>query len=201
LELRKSDLTLVDEKELVALLQKGDKSAFGELYHRYKHKLYSNLRKLVKSESEAEELLQQLFVKIWENRLSLDADKVFKAYLFRIAENLVYDFFRKVTRDKNMEARLMTIATENYSHIEESIYSKEREAIINRAVAALPPQRRHIFTLCKLEGKTYEEVSIELGISTSTVNDHIVKGTRSVREYLFLSKEFALLFLAAFIII
>nr|WP_255484383.1 RNA polymerase sigma-70 factor [Pedobacter sp. AK017] len=191
---------MVDEKELVALLQKGDKGAFGELYHRYKRKLYYNFRKLLKSESQAEELLQQLFVKIWENRLSLDPDKVFKAYLFRIAENLVYDFFRKASRDKNMGAILMTVATENYSHIEEAIYSKEREALINRAVASLPPQRRHVFTLCKLEGKTYEEVSVELGISTSTINDHIVKATRSVREYLFVSKEFALLFLLAFFI-
>ncbi|MBB5436893.1 RNA polymerase sigma-70 factor (ECF subfamily) [Pedobacter sp. AK017] len=190
----------MDEKELVALLQKGDKGAFGELYHRYKRKLYYNFRKLLKSESQAEELLQQLFVKIWENRLSLDPDKVFKAYLFRIAENLVYDFFRKASRDKNMGAILMTVATENYSHIEEAIYSKEREALINRAVASLPPQRRHVFTLCKLEGKTYEEVSVELGISTSTINDHIVKATRSVREYLFVSKEFALLFLLAFFI-
>ena len=200
MKLHRPDLTLVDEKELVSLLQKGDKGAFGELYHRYKHKLYCNFRKLVKSESQAEELLQHLFVKIWENRFSLDADKVFKAYLFRIAENLVYDFFRKATRDKNIEATLMTVATENYSHIEEAIYSKEREAIISRAVASLPPQRRHVFTLCKLEGKTYEEVSVELGISTSTINDHIVKATRSVREYLFLSKEFALLFLLAFFI-
>lgn len=191
---------MVDEKELVALLQKGDKGAFGELYHRYKHKLYYNFRKLVKSESQAEELLQQLFVKIWENRLSLDPDKVFKAYLFRVAENMVYDFFRKASRDKNMGATLMTVATENYSHIEEAIYSKEREALVYRAVASLPPQRRHVFTLCKLEGKTYEEVSVELGISTSTINDHIVKATRSVREYLFLSKEFALLFLLAFFI-
>ncbi|ACU03595.1 RNA polymerase sigma factor [Pedobacter heparinus] len=200
MKLHKPDLTLVDEKELVALLQKGDKGAFGELYHRYKRKLYYNFRKLLKSESQAEELLQQLFVKIWENRLSLDPDKVFKAYLFRIAENLVYDFFRKASRDKNMGAILMTVATENYSHIEEAIYSKEREALINRAVASLPPQRRHVFTLCKLEGKTYEEVSVELGISTSTINDHIVKATRSVREYLFVSKEFALLFLLAFFI-
>ena len=200
MELHKPDFTLVDEKKLVTLLQKGDKGAFEELYHRYKYPLYCNLRKLVKSEIHAEELLQQLFVKTWENRQSLDAEKVFKAYLFRIAENLVYDFFRKATRDKKMEARLMTLATENYSPIEEAIYSREREAIISRAVASLPPQRRHVFTLCKLQGKTYEEVSVELGISTSTINDHIVKGTRAVKEYLFLSKEFATLFLLAFII-
>ena len=190
----------MDEKQLVVLLKKGDRLAFEQIYHRYKHRLYGNLRKLLKSDSAAEELLQQLFVKIWENRLALDPDKAFKAYLFRIAENLVYDFFRKATRDRNLEAQLMTVATDNYSHIEEASYTKESEAILNRAVASLPPQRRHVFTLCKIEGKTYEEVSVELGISTSTINDHIVKGTRSVKEYLFRSKEFALLFLAAIII-
>ncbi|MCC8424575.1 RNA polymerase sigma factor [Mucilaginibacter sp. UR6-11] len=187
----------MEEKELVSLLKKGDRLAFEHLYHNYKHRLYGNLRKILKSDSAAQELLQQLFVKIWENRLSLDPDKVFKAYLFSIAENLAYDFFRKAARDKNLEARLMTVATEGYSYIEEALYRKESVAILNRAVASLPPQRRHVFTLCKLEGKTYEEVSVELGISTSTINDHIVKGTRSVKEYLFLSKDFALLLLSA----
>lgn len=200
MELYKPDFTLTDEKELVALLKEGSRHAFEQLYHKYKYRLYGNLRKLLKSDTAAEELLQQLFVKVWENRLSLDPDKIFKAYLFRIAENLAYDFFRKAARDKNMEARLMIIATENYTHIEEALYSKESVAILNRAVASLPPQRRHIFTLCKIEGKTYEEVSVELGISTSTINDHIVKGTRAVKEYLFLSKDFALLILLAAII-
>ena len=190
----------LEEKEILCLLKSGDTQALGELYSRNKVQIFANIRRLVKSEDIAEELLQDVFVKVWDKRDLLDPEKSFRSYLFRIAENLVYDFFRKAARDKKLEAHIMSVATELYSHIEETLYTKESTSILNRAVEQLPPQRRRVFTLCKIEGRSYEEVSQLLGISTSTINDHIVKATRSVREYLFLSKDAALLFLIAAII-
>ena len=190
----------LEEKEILCLLKSGDTQALGELYSRNKVQIFANIRRLVKSEDIAEELLQDVFVKVWDKRDLLDPEKSFRSYLFRIAENLVYDFFRKAARDKKLEAHIMSVATELYSHIEETLYTKESTSILNRAVEQLPPQRRRVFTLCKIEGRSYEEVSQLLGISTSTINDHIVKATRSVREYLFLSKDAALLLLIAAII-
>ncbi|TZF84874.1 RNA polymerase sigma-70 factor [Pedobacter sp. BS3] len=181
-----------DEEQLLVLLQSGDKKSFEELYHRYKVRIYGNLVKLTKSEDLAEELLQEVFIKVWCKRETIDPQRSFRSYLFKIAENLVYDLFRKAACDKKLEAHLMAVATEFYSHIDEMISNKESLALINEAVDQLPPQRKHIYTLCKLEGKSYEEVSRQLGISTSTVNDHIVKGSRSVREYLFLIQDVAL---------
>lgn len=190
----------LDEKEILFLLKSDDTQAFGELYSRYKVQIFCNIRRLVKSEDIAEELLQDVFVKVWDKRDLIDPEKSFRSYLFRIAENIVYDFFRKAARDKKLEAHLMSVATEFYSHIEENLYTKESALILNRAVEQLPPQRRKVFMLCKLEGRSYEEVSEMLGISTSTVNDHIVKASRSIKEYLFLSKDAALLLLIAAII-
>ena len=190
----------LEEKEILCLLKSGDTQALGELYSRNKVQIFANIRRLVKSEDIAEELLQDVFVKVWDKRDLLDPEKSFRSYLFRIAENLVYDFFRKAARDKKLEAHIMSVATELYSHIEETLYTKESTSMLNRAVEQLPPQRRRVFTLCKIEGRSYEEVSQLLGISTSTINDHIVKATRSVREYLFLSKDAALLLLIAAII-
>lgn len=190
----------IDEKQLLVLLRQGDRQAFGELYQQYSSRIYGNLKKLLKSDHLAEELLQDVFVKIWDKRLGIDTEKSFRSYLFRIAENQVYDFFRKAARDRKLEAHLVDAASEFYSHVEEALYRKESAAIINEAIAQLPPKRRRIFTLCKLEGRSYEEVSLLLGISTSTINDHVVKASRSIREYLLLSKDIALLLILAALI-
>lgn len=180
----------ISEKELVLLLKAGDEKAFTFFYDSYKGRLYGNLLRLVKSEEIAQELMQDTFVKLWQKRSELDSDKSVGAFLFRVAENKAIDFFRKAARDRKLEAMLVAIATEHYSHIEERIYHKETMASLELAIEKLPPQRQRIFRLIKLEGKTYDEVGQMLGLTRSTINDHIVKATRSVKEQLFLSGDF-----------
>lgn len=172
-----------DEKELLVQLKQDSESAFEELYKLYSARLFGNLLKLVKSEIDAQEILQDVFIKIWDNRQQIDTDKSFRSYLFKIAENKVYDLFRKISRDKKREEALLSIATSEYVHIEETILNKESTALLNKAIESLPPQRQQIFRLCKLEGKSYKEVSEILGISVSTISDHIVKATKSIRSY------------------
>lgn len=180
-----------DEKEILLLLVSGSKQAFESIYNHYSARLYGNLLKLVKSKSEAQEILQDVFLKIWDNRKAIDPEKSFRSYLFRIAENKVYDFFRKAARDKKLQAQLLAVATEHYEHIEEMLFKKENAAILQKAIDLLPPQRQQVFRLCKLEGKSYEEVGRILGISTSTVSDHIVKSGRIVREFLYNNLDIA----------
>lgn len=185
------DISQYDEKKLLFELRNGSKQAFEKIYKLYSTRLYGNLLKLVKSEVEAQEILQEVFIKIWDSRQTLDIDKSFRSWLFKIAENKVYDFFRKAARDKKKEARLLAIASSEYSPIEELLLNKEKTVILQKAIEALPPQRQQIFRLCKLEGKSYKEVSELLGISVSTISDHIVKATKTVRDY-FESNEQAL---------
>ena len=189
-----------DEKELLLLLLKGNEQAFEKIYKLYSARLYGNLLKLVKSEAEAQEILQDVFLKIWENRQSIDMEKSFRSYLFKIAENKVYDFFRKVARDKKRAAQLIALATNEYVPVGELLQSDEKTAMLEKAIDALPPQRQQVFKLCKLEGRSYKEVSELLGISVSTISDHIVKGaTKSIRDY-FENNDQALLslFIVAF---
>ncbi|WP_461531959.1 RNA polymerase sigma factor [Sinomicrobium sp.] len=172
-------------------LKKGDERAFDKLYHTYKGQLYGNLLKIVKSEEIAEELLQKVFIKVWQKRGDIDPKKNVEAYLFRIAGNMAIDFFRKVANDRKLEAELIATSTANYTHIEEGLFHRETTESLSYAIERLPPKRRKIFELVKLEGKTYEEVSNMLNISTSTVNDHIVKATRTVKEYLIFKGDLA----------
>ena len=156
---------------------------FEQMYRLYSPRLFRCVLKLVKSASQAEEILQEVFLKIWEYRSSIDPNKSFRSFLFKIAENKVYDFFRKVSRDKNMESQLVASGSANYTGIESWDQDDETEVILQKAIEGLPPQRQQVFRLCKLERKSYQEVSAMLGISVSTISDHIVKGTKSIRDY------------------
>jgi RNA polymerase sigma-70 factor (ECF subfamily) len=191
---------VLHEKDLVTLLTQGNESAFESLYHLYSKRLLGFLIKSVKSETIASELLQDTFVKIWKNRENIDPEQSFRSYLFRISENVVFDFFRKTARDKALQAMLINSACEEYSHVEENLCTKENEQILNDLINLLPPKRREIFQLIKIEDRSYNEVSHALSISPSTISDHIVKATKFIRQHLDDAKVVALYILILFVL-
>lgn len=186
------DYQKYSDQELTLLLKDGDEPAFVELYNRYKLRILGNLIKLLRSEDLALELSQDLFLKIWDTRKQLDPEKSFRSYIFRISENMVMDFFRRAARNKKLQAQMMVAQSELYSHIEENIIQAQESKRFEQAIALLPPQRKQVFTLCKLEGKSYQEVSELLGISTSTVSDHLLKATRFLKAKMNTSSPLAI---------
>lgn len=182
-----------EERELLSLLKQGNEQAFEKIYKSYSSRLFGNVFKMVKSETTTQEILQDVFIKIWSNRDSIDLDKSFRSYLFRIAENKVYDFFRKASRDKKIQAQLFAAATEEYEHIETMIHKKENDLLLKKAIDSLSPQRQQIFKLIKLDNKSYEEVSRQLGISVSTISDHIVKANKAIREFIFTHNDMTII--------
>ena len=175
---------LYNEKQLLLQLSQGNEDAFEKIYQFYSGRLYGKLLKLIKSELQAKELLQDIFIKIWDNRKNIDLEKSFRSYVFQIATNSAYDFFRKAVRDRLLQSQLHNVSTRQYSHIEEELINKENHDILFRAINLLPLKRRNIFRLCKIDGKSYDEVSRQLGISPSTISDHIVKANLFIRNYL-----------------
>lgn len=176
-----------DEKEILISLSKGDSDAFAVLYHHHKTFVFRNALKILKNEVYAQEILQEVFLKIWHNRTSINVDKPFRAFLYQIMRNSVFDFFRKAARDRSVQAVLTTSMQnddQQYNNVEEHIYLKETKEKIEHAIKLLPPKCREVFVLCKMEGKSYEEVAERLKISIATVNNHIVKGNRLLKESL-----------------
>ena len=165
-------------------LLQGDEIAFEKIYKVYSPKLYGNLLRLIKSVPQTEQILQDVFIKVWEYRASIDPEKSFRSFIFKMAENKAYDFFRKAARDKKLESELIAISTVNYTELEEFLSDNEKLVLLENAIKRLPPQRQQVFRLCKLEGKSYKEVSEMLNISLSTISDHIVKATKSIRDSL-----------------
>lgn len=172
------------EKELLSQLKEGDEKAFERIYSFYSLKIYGKLLKLTKSPATTEDLLQTIFLKLWSARQNINLEKPFGPYLFKIANNVVCDFFREAKKNLLQRENLIIRAMINYAHTEEEGYMEEKEKKLRDAIDALPPQRKIVFTLCKLNGKSYSEVSNILQVSTSTINDHIVKATRFIKESL-----------------
>ncbi len=186
---------------LIQQLQQGSERAFTILYDKFSKQLYRNILRLVKDEFIAQEILQDLFLKIWEYRHNIKIEGSFKSFLYKVAENLVFMYFRKVAKDNRLIENLIVANIEFDINAEEIIISREDRELLHAAIAKLSPQRKQVYTLCKLEGKSYEEVSIELGISASTIRDHIVKANKALKQYLQLNNGISILLIIEQIIL
>lgn len=174
-----------NQKELLILsrLKNGDESSLQDFIFLYKRPLANAMLRMLKSKEDVEELLQDLFLRVWNNRENIDPNRSCKAYIHKIAENLVFDKLRQSARNKRFVVDYLCHIIEAYSHIEENIFDKETKEILNQALSHLPEQRRRVFTLCKIEGRSYEEVSQLMSISTATINSHIVNANSSLKAY------------------
>lgn len=176
----------LEERTKLVALRAGDQLAFDYFYRKYRVQLYANILKLTKSPDLASELLQEVFVKIWQKRELVDVTKSFRAYIYTVAHNAVYDFFRRAARQQKLQEQLLRAyeTARTYNPVEEEMDYRESLQLLEEGIAQLPPKCRHVYQLCKLEGKSYDEVAHALGISTATVNNHIVKATRILKRHL-----------------
>ena len=126
-------------KALLIKLTNHDHPSFHELYNRFSVQLYANILRMVRDRDLAQEILQDVFVKVWEKRNLIDPEKSFTSYLFQIAKNQVYDHFRKLALSKKLETHLVANSTDTYSHIEEELFYKESNQLFLDAVEKLSP--------------------------------------------------------------
>ncbi|MEE1946434.1 RNA polymerase sigma-70 factor [Pedobacter sp. KR3-3] len=173
-----------DEGVLLRSLRDGNELAFDQLYRLYSYQIYTNILRMVKDPDVAQELLQDVFLKVWERRSFIDPQKSFKAYLYQIARSRVFDFFRHEKIARKVESYLSGIHTELHTDLEDQLQYKETRERYDHAVSMLPEQRQKIYILCKIEGKSYSEVSNLLRISSSTIQDHMVKANKFIRAHL-----------------
>lgn len=197
-----SEQHLQDTEELLYLddLKNGQRSGFDFIYKKYSKSLLPKLQRMVKIPEVADELMQDIFLKVWINRAEIDPDKSFKGWIFTIAHTTVFTYYRRLALDQKMQEHLLNVFVEFYDQTEEYIFNKERVQLLNSAVDQLPPQRKEIFKLCKIEGKSYQEAAELLSLSPSTVSNQLVSATKSIKRYVFFhSQEFLLFCIAAYI--
>jgi len=173
-----------NEQSVILRLQKGDSDAFRELYNQYHQPLYHYVLRFVKSPALAEDVLQDVFLKIWEIRSRIDPELSFKAYLYRISRNSVFKLLKKIAVDENLRTQVLKQFSQSVADADLKILWQQYEALLQAAINRLPPQRRKVFKLCREEGKSYEQVAEELGISRNTVKEHMVLAMKLIREHI-----------------
>lgn len=122
------------------------------------------------------------FFKVWTNRESISKVSSLKAYLFRMARNMVYDYYEHSLVKESYEQKLQSSSSAYTDLIEEDIYAKELSILIDIAIEQMPEQRRRIFKMSRKEGLSNEEISQKLQINKRTVENHVSQALADLRE-------------------
>ncbi|HEY5122837.1 MAG TPA: RNA polymerase sigma-70 factor [Ignavibacteria bacterium] len=170
--------------ELVERLQKGDVEAFDLIYKKYSRKLYAFGLKYLRSTAETEELVQSVFLKIWENYKNLKKESSFKSYLFTIAYNDICKLFRKRNYLQKFVGDTLYENTQSSSETEDGIDYQFVLERVQQIVEKLPEKQKNIFLKSRQEGKSTKEIAEEVGLSPGTVDNYISESLKFIRSRL-----------------
>lgn len=164
-------------------LRQGDQESFKVLYDRYIDQLHAFVFRFTKSSSLSDDVVQDVFIKIWEKREQLDPEKSFRAYLYKIAKNQVLNLFARYATELDIQKEMRQCALHFANTTEDTLNFIETAKVIQEGISQLPPQQKRIFELCKNEGLTYEQAATELNLSASTINTQMVNALRFLKNY------------------
>lgn len=171
------------EYELLQQLIEGDAQAFTEIYELYQDKIFAFAYKLTKSKEDANDVVQEIFIKLWQRKEQIKVELNFNAYLKKMAQNQVYDQLQKLARDKNLQEKVKANIRALQNNAEQDLLNKELQKVYLEAIENLPPQRKKIYLLSRNEDLSYDEIAELLDLSRSTVHNQMVSAIRSIREY------------------
>lgn len=170
------------EIQIIKAFKRGDTEAFKLLFDRYHERLYSFLFSLLKSREDTEEIIQETFLKIWENRNDFKENYPFESLLFRIAKNASLNYNRQKVNRTVFEKHFWFFADFSESPADQYVLFEETQNMIKTILNGLPPKRKEIFLLQKVEGLSRKEIATQLGISVITVDHQLNKANKYVKE-------------------
>lgn len=189
-------MSLQQESELLQQLIQGDAGAFRQLYEHYQGRIFLFAYRFTKSKDAAEEVVQEVFVKLWEKREQINIEKNFSAYIIRVTRNLILDGLKKAAYDKKMQQQILHHMRALRDTTAEELLNKELERLHKQAIDALSPQKKTIYLLSREEELTYEQIAEKLGISRNTVRNHMADALQTIREYISSHPDLACLMVA-----
>lgn len=188
-------LKYTTDDRLAYLIKTGVKEAFQELFERYAPRIYQFSLSYLKNKQDAEELVQDVFLRIWEKRESLDKSKNIKAFIFKVAVNTIYDFIRR----KNIESAYKEFAGTDFESQPDSTWHQvifdEMLHNLDILTKQMPPERQKIFRLSREDGMTNEEIARKMNISKRTVENQLYRAIAFLKKHFRTDSLFTLLFL------
>ncbi|MBL7737502.1 MAG: RNA polymerase sigma-70 factor [Chitinophagaceae bacterium] len=172
----------LNEKELICRMTEGDEKAFSLLYNHYCAGVHAFALQWVHSAVIAEDITQDIFLKIWESRERMPEIRSFKNYLFIVTRNHVLNTLKKASSSKAVFSEIFHHYRQAQNITEESLQSKEYLHFIRSRLEALPSRSREVFQLCRENTRSYEEVARELGISRNAVKNRMVYTMKILKD-------------------
>lgn len=168
----------------IRLIKQSNKKAFKIIFDYFQNEIFDYLVFKLNNIEIAEDLLQEVFIKLWENRTNIEDKLSLKSYLYKIAKNLALNHFRhqKIVNDYTKSLAFYTKV--NLNNPQQILEDKEFQNHLLNAINKLPAKARVIFLLSKVDGLTYKEIAERLTISKKTVETQIVRSLKSIRKYM-----------------
>jgi RNA polymerase sigma-70 factor (family 1) len=174
---------LHNERELLQMVSQGDEQAFATVFDHYRNRIYGVALKLTHSTTVSEEIVEDVFLKIWTRRVTLNEIENFSAYLFTIARNETYKILKQIA--KNYKIVLLSENNESLIHnnTEDYLIDKEFTSLLQKAIDRLPHQQKQVYKLMKEEDLKRGEVAELLQLQPETVKFHLAQAMKNIRNY------------------
>lgn len=172
------------EKILIAGLIQDDESAFCELYALYKNRLMFFAMKFLKSKEFAEDVFQDAFTSVWQNRRFLNPDSPFAPYVYTIVKNRILNLLAGIEKEQQLKNIILSGSVDVTNDTEDKILDDDLNQLLEKALLNLTSQQRRIFDMSRKEMKSHKEIAEELNISVYTVQQHISASLKVIRSYL-----------------
>lgn len=172
------------EKELLIRMSQDDEAAFYEIYSLYKMRLYYFAQKLIKSKEYAEDICQDTFTVVWQNRHYIDVSLSFSSYLFTIARNRILNILRDIQKEEYLHEYIISQAIDFTSTAQDTVSIGELKDILSYAIDQLTGRQKQIFKMSREEGMSHKEIADSLNISIYTVHEHVSSALRIIRNIL-----------------
>jgi RNA polymerase sigma-70 factor (family 1) len=159
----------------------GDEKAFRKIFDRFSPMVFVFSLKLTRSRSMAEEVVQEVFIKIWQNRGKLSSVDSFPSYLSVVTRNHTFNVLKKIARQQKVNTEFQTKIPVANSETEDRIIYNDYQSVLSNIIDRLPAQQKTVYSLCHGEGLKYEEAAQRMQISALTVKTHMHNALRTIK--------------------
>jgi len=187
----------LSEAELTKLISQGDRHAFTQLYSTYLNNLYRYIYSICYNKEISEEIVHELFLKVWENRQKLEYINSIKPYLYRAAKNMLLNHVQRLKVETQMMDVMELRAQQSTQGTDDELIYKEYYRIAQKAISLLPDKRKQIFKLRMDDELSLDEIAVKLNISKSVVKKQLYSGITFVRKYLGKNGEIIIAFITS----
>ena len=177
-------LLMSTETELVLALKNNDINSFDQLFRLYSSRLFFFAKGFLKNRQDAEEIVQDVFIKVWEHRADLDEFRSIRSFLFTIAHRAMIDGFRKKERENLLLKKVKLDQSELDDETQQKLQYDSIKEQVDKMVEMMPPKRKLIYKLSREEGLSHQEIADKLNISKNTIENQIAEALKFLRSKL-----------------